>query len=116
MKIVYATDINAGNIHNWSGLGWYYREMLERAGFDVMKLDKWDMPPPIFHRIKKHIVERVQNKLYSPRFSIDVSKYYATRIHQKAPLGSLVISPNTVVLAYLKKDLKKILFADATFD
>ncbi|HUQ96916.1 MAG TPA: glycosyltransferase family 4 protein [Chitinophagaceae bacterium] len=116
MKIVYATDINASNIHSWSGLGWYYRSMLEQVYGDVTTIDKAQMPHPFFDKVKQRLFKTVRYKLYSPRFSIDVSKYYAKQIHALVPSGSVVLSPNTVILAYLKKDLKKVLFADATFD
>lgn len=116
MKIIYATDINAANIHNWSGLGCYYEKMLEQAGCDVTVIDKSDLPHPFFYKLKKHLIKNLQHKLYSPRFSVAVSKHYAKCIHGKVVSGSSILSPNTAVLAYLKKDLKKILYADATFD
>ena len=116
MEIVYATDINAANIHNWSGLAWYYRKMLEQAGYDVTMMDKSAMPHPFFYKVKTHLIKNVLRKSYSPRFSIAVSKHYAKCINESVKPGSVVISPNTVVLAYLKKDLKKVLYADATFD
>jgi glycosyltransferase involved in cell wall biosynthesis len=117
MKLVYATDINAANIHNWSGLSWYYRKMLEDAGCEVTTIDKGDMPhPPLPQRIKKYLVHLTSDKHYSLRFSTAVSQYYAQRIQRRLAPGSVVLSPNTVILAYLKKNLKKVLYADATFD
>lgn len=116
MKLVYATDIDATNIHNWSGLAWYYRTMLEQAGCNVTVIDSSEMPHPFLLKVKKHLMKKLGQKLYSPRFSIAVSKHYANRIHEKVASHSLILSPNTVVLAYLKKDLKKVLYADATFD
>lgn len=116
MDVVYATDINAANIHNWSGLAWYYRKMLEQAGCDVTLIDKSAMPHPFFYKLKTHFIQKVQRKVYSPRFNIAVSKFYAKCIHESVAPGSVVLSPNTVVLAYLRTDLKKVLYADATFD
>lgn len=116
MKIVYATDINAANIHNWSGLGWYYQRMLEQADCDVTTVDEHDMPHSFIIKLKRHLIKRIQHKRYSARFNIAVSKYYANRIHDRVSFGSYILSPNTVVLAYLKQDLKKVLYADATFN
>src|SRR5437763_1121205 len=82
MEVVYATDINATNIHNWSGLAWYYRKMLEEAGCDVTLIDSSSMPHPFFLEVKKHLMQKIGYKLYSPRFSTSVSKHYANRIHE----------------------------------
>jgi glycosyltransferase involved in cell wall biosynthesis len=116
MKVVYATDISAANIHNWSGLSWYYRKMLEEAGCDVTTIDDAALRHSLLYKLQTHFFHKVLRKKYSPRFNIAVSKYYAKRIHNTVAPGSLILSPNTVVLAYLNKNLKKVLYADATFD
>jgi glycosyltransferase involved in cell wall biosynthesis len=116
MEIVYATDVKATNIHNWSGLAWYYRKMLEQAGCDVTLIDSSEMPHPFHYDLKKHLTNKLSQRFYSPRFSVAVAKYYANRIHEKVAPGSVILSPNTVVLSYLKKEFKKVLYADATFD
>jgi hypothetical protein len=74
------------------------------------------MPHSLLHKFKRRIIKNVQHKLYSPRFSIDVAKYYARCVQGRAASGATILSPNTVILAYLKSDYKKVLFADATFD
>jgi glycosyltransferase involved in cell wall biosynthesis len=116
MKLVYATDFDAGNIHNWSGLGIYYGKMLEQAGFDVDYVNNLILPDRIFHKMKQHFMKSVMHKHYSPRFNNDVSKYYAELIDNRTANATHILSPNTIILANLKRDLKKILFADATFD
>jgi glycosyltransferase involved in cell wall biosynthesis len=115
MEVVYATDVNAANIHNWSGLSWYYRKMLENAGWDVTPMDKSNMRHPLLLKLKAVFLHKILPKQYAPRFDNGVSKYYADCINKAVAPGSLVLSPNTVVLAYLKKNLKKVLYADATF-
>ena len=114
MKLVYATDFDSKNIHNWSGLGVYYGKMLSQAGFDMSYLSNLNLPNPFFHFLKKHYTKRVWEKTYSPRFNSAVSKNYARIIHKKVKSGTHILSPNTVILANLNKDLKTILYADAT--
>lgn len=114
MKLVYATDFDSKNIHNWSGLGVYYGKMLSQAGFEMDYLSDLALPNPLFHFIKRHYNKRVWEKIYSPRFNYAVSKNYAQIIQGKVKKGSHIISPNTVVLANLNKDFKTILYADAT--
>lgn len=116
MKLVYATDFDAANIHNWSGLGVYYGRMLAQAGFDVEYLNDVKLPNPLIHYIKTHFVKQVMGKMYSTRFNISVSKSYAHTIHNKVSSGSYILSPNTVILANLKTTYKKILYADATLE
>ncbi len=114
MKLVYATDFDSKNIHNWSGLGVYYGKMLKQAGFDMSSLSDLNLPNPLFHFLKRHYTKRVWEKTYSPRFNTAVSKNYAKIIHKEIKAGTHILSPNTVILANLKKDLKTILYADAT--
>jgi glycosyltransferase involved in cell wall biosynthesis len=116
MKLIYATDINADNIHNWSGLSWYYRHMLEQAGCEVSVLDRTEMPPPVYFKLKMRLLNNVLHRQYSQRFSNKISRYYAKKIQEKAAPGSVILSPNTVVLADLKGNYKKVLYADATFN
>ncbi|MEP7230439.1 MAG: glycosyltransferase family 4 protein [Ginsengibacter sp.] len=114
MKLVYATDFDSKNIHNWSGLGVYYGKMLSQAGFEMDYLSDLALPNPLFHFIMKHYNKRMWEKIYSPRFNKAVSKNYAQIIEGRVKQGSHIISPNTVVLANLKKSFKTILYADAT--
>lgn len=116
MKLVYATDFDAANIHNWSGLGVYYGKMLAQAGFDVEYFNNIKLPNPFLHYLKTHLVKQIMGKTYLPRFNISVSKYYAKVIESKISNGSYILSPNTVILANLKNKYKKILYADATLE
>ena len=114
MKLVYATDFDSQNIHNWSGLGVYYGKMLSQAGFDMSYLSDLNLPNPFFHFLKRQYTKRIWEKTYSPRFNSAVAKNYARIIHKKVKSGTHILSPNTVILANLNKDLKTILYADAT--
>lgn len=116
MKLVYATDFDSKNIHNWSGLGVYYGKMLSKAGFDLSYLSDLNLPNPFFHFLKRHYAKRIWEKTYSPRFNAAVSKNYATIIHSRVQAGTHILSPNTVILANLNKNLKTILYADATLE
>ncbi len=116
MKLVYATDFDSKNIHNWSGLGVYYGKMLSQAGFEMDYLSDLALPNPLFHFIKRHYTKRIWEKTYSPRFNAGVSENYAKIIHSKVKAGTHVFSPNTVILANLHKSLKTILYADATLE
>ncbi len=116
MKLVYATDFDSNNVHNWSGLGVYYGKMLEQAGFNVDYINNIVLPDRLMHKMKQHFMKSIMYKSYSPRFNNAVSKYYAQIIHSKLGNATHILSPNTIILANLKTDIKKILFADATFD
>ncbi len=114
MKLVYATDFDSKNIHNWSGLGVYYGKMLSQAGFDMSYLSDLNLPNPFFHFLKRHYTKRIWEKTYSPRFNEAVSKNYARIIEKSVSEGTPILSPNTVILANLSKRLKTVLYADAT--
>ena len=116
MKLIYATDFDSKNIHNWSGLGVYYGKMLSQAGFDLDYMNDLTVPNSFFHLLKTHYNKRIWEKIYSPRFNKTVSKNYASIISSKVKKGTHIISPNTVVLANLDKSYKTILYADATLN
>ncbi len=116
MKIYYATDIDAGDIHQWSGLGWYYRKMLEHTGHDVCTIDEKDLSRPVLAKLRRQLSKALGQRLYSPRFSLAMARKYAATINQRVSKDSVVLSPNTVILSHLRGDFKKVLFADATFD
>ncbi|MCU7550619.1 glycosyltransferase family 4 protein [Chitinophagaceae bacterium LB-8] len=116
MKLTYASVFDATNLNNWSGLGYYYGVMLEQAGFDLNYLNNLNTPFQSLHSMKQHLVKRMAGKLYSRHFNINVSKTYAQIIQKKLGAGSAIFSPNTIVLAHLGSEYKRILYADATLE
>jgi glycosyltransferase involved in cell wall biosynthesis len=116
MKLTYASVFDATNLNNWSGLGYYYGVMLEKAGFDLNYLNNLNTPFHSLHSMKQHFLKRIAGKFYSRHFNINVSKTYAQIIQKKVGAGSAIFSPNTIVLAHLQSEYKRILYADATLE
>src|SRR5687767_8187152 len=116
MKVTYATDFDFKNINNWSGLGYYYGVMLKNAGFELDYLNNINTPFHSFHVMKRFLAKRIAGEIYSPRFNVNVSKSYARTIEKRVREGTAIFSPNTVVLANVHSKVKRVLYADATFE
>lgn len=119
MKLTYATAFDSGDIHKWSGLGFYYARMLREAGFVDFKcidLSEKAFPMGTLHWLKDKFESKILGKEQPVVFTPEQSKSFARTIYGKIGDSTHILSPNTVTLAYLKKDLKKILYTDSTFD
>jgi hypothetical protein len=119
MKLSYATAFDAEDIRNWSGLGVYYAKMLREAGFtnfNCLGLHRETLPLHFIPFLKAKLNFHVLGKKESLIFNTAQSQAYAHIIHNKIGYCTHILSPNTVILAHLKKDLKKILFTDSTLD
>ena len=116
MLVNYATVFNARNIHLWSGLGYYMGKMLEEQGHDVNYLNNLQISNKVVHEFVKHFMRRILSKTYSPNFSISVAKEYAALIQKNLAPGSLIFSPNAIILSHLPAHYKKVLYTDATFE
>jgi hypothetical protein len=119
MELAYATSFNSEDIRNWSGLGVYYEKMLRGSGFadlNCLNLHKKPLLNGAISLFKKNIALNLLGHKVSPIFNISKSKTFAKIIENKIEKGTHILSPNTVILAHLKKDLKKILYTDSTLD
>lgn len=116
MFVNYATVFDARNIHLWSGLGYYMGKMLEEQGHDVEYLNNLQISNKLVHKFVKHFMRKILSKTYSPNFSISVAKEYSTLIQKNLPPGSLIFSPNSIILSHLPAHYKKVLYTDATFE
>jgi glycosyltransferase involved in cell wall biosynthesis len=116
MLVYYATVFDSKNIHSWSGLGYYIGKMLENEGITVRYLNDLPIKYKVVHKLKKRLLKDIFNEGYSLNFNEDVAQQYAKLIEQRVPKGSIIFSPNTVILANLDRSYKKVLFTDATFE
>lgn len=117
MKLTYTTAFDLENINNWSGLGVYYAKMLRESGFanfSSLNLHRKNLPHHLLNSLKAKLNSHFNDKSSSHVWNITESKSYAHTIHNKIGDETHIISPNTVILAHLKKDLKKILYTDST--
>ena len=116
MRVYYATVFDSKNVHFWSGLGYYIGKMLENQGLTVEYLNNFPIKNKVVHKLKKRLLREIFNEGYSLNFTENVSMQYAKMIEATVPKGSLIFSPNTVILANLDNSYKKVLFTDATFE
>lgn len=116
MVIYYATVFDSKNIHPWSGLGYYIGQMLERQGHNLVYLNDLALPNPLLLKLKKYLLRKMLDQSYSPNFENRIAEVYARQISKKVPKGSLLLSPNTILLSKLDKSYKTVLYTDSTFN
>ncbi len=115
MKIYFATVFDSRNVHRWSGLGYYMGKMLEDQGHEVIYLNNLQLKHAFLHKIRKRILEKFFKRSFSPNFDMSVSRKYADEIRQRVPEGSIIFSPNTILLAGIGDKYITVLFTDSTF-
>lgn len=115
MKISFITTYDALDVHNWSGIAYYFSKSLEK---DDVKLDyvgnlqsKESMlfqGKGLFYKFRglKYLQDR------DPSFG----KYYAAQVSKRiSSYSDVVLSPGTIPIAYLHNRNPKVFYTDATF-
>lgn len=115
MVVNYFTTFDANNINIWSGLGIYYRRILEKGSYEINHLNYITFPNHYVHSINSRIHGLIRKK-YSPRFNLAVSKFYAREAAKNINPGALIFTPNIEALAFMNNGYKKVLYSDATFE
>jgi glycosyltransferase involved in cell wall biosynthesis len=117
MKLIYATVFDSNDIRNWSGLGVYYWRMLRDAGFQDLSSLSLQKPFPckIFDLVKAKLGRHLGVKEH-PIFNKKQSHEFARMVQGRLGNGTHILSPNSIILASIEKDIKKILYTDSTLD
>ena len=115
MVIYFATVFDATNVRLWSGLGYYISKTLQDQGFEVIYLNELTLKNALIHKARKRVVEKFFGQSYSPNFQLKVAAEYAALIKDRVPEGSVIMSPNSVLLALLGRNYYTVLYTDCTF-
>lgn len=116
MELTYAASFDFENIRNWSGLGVYYKKMLREAGIDLncLNLYKRRYSNQLIHAVKEKIDLHILRKKITPIYTIEQSRSFCEVINKELSPGNYLLSPNTAILAFVRQDIKKILYTDST--
>lgn len=114
--ITYTSDFDSNDVDVWSGLGYYYQKMLRNEGFKFETINHLKTSLPVSLQLQYQLYKYFLKKKYDVRCDMEVAKKYADIIQGFTSANDYIFTPNAVALAYLRNDLKKILYIDATFN
>jgi len=117
MKIAFVTTDNASNILSWSGLSYYISKSLRDGGNTVEYIGELKREFNALNFVKSAYYTRVLHKKFPLERTIKTSKNYARVVGKRLAKTDcdLVFCPGTIPIAYLKTDLPKVFYTDATF-
>lgn len=120
IKIGFLSEIDLHDITQLSGTSYNLRKILEDNEFEIICIDKLERGchlQTFFQKIKAKFLKRISGINYRPEWTITGSKVLAKRALKKIRRNEpdILFTWSTPVLAYLKVDLPKIIYTDATF-
>ncbi len=117
MNIAFVSTYNARNVSNWSGLGYYISKALEDNGNNLKFIGELTGHVTIGNFLKKVYFTKIRNKKFALERTVTMAQGYATQVSARLSNEKYdcIFSPGSLPLAYLKTDLPKVIFTDATF-
>jgi glycosyltransferase involved in cell wall biosynthesis len=117
MNIAFVSTYNAGNVSNWSGLGYYISKSLEDNGNKLNYIGDLHRNVTIVNFLKKVYYTRYLNKKFSLERTVAMAKGYSNNVARSLSNKKVdcVFSPGSIPIAYLNTDFPKVIFTDATF-
>ena len=117
MKIAYATQFAADDIHSWSGLVYHLRRALQDAGCEVVTIDslreKGRIPGKLLELAYKHLA----GKTFIRQRSAGMLEGFARQVEAglAGTAAEVVFSPSSYPIARLKPGLPTVFWTDASF-
>lgn len=117
MRIAYVTTYDSFDVRNWSGLGFYIREALEKQGNEIIAIGKLRRKKTITMCLKERFYSKVLKKQYIFREEPEILKSYARQVENRLSGQDydLIFCPHTYPIAFLKTDKPIAIWLDSTF-
>lgn len=116
MKISYITRSIASNQDSYSGTDYFIGKNLKEHGFEVEFIDNLPTYPKIFCKLIQYFSKILFKKNVVCDYNPFVCKVIALYIQKRISNDSdVVLSTNSILLAYVKTNKKKVFWTDATF-
>src|SRR5919108_5774210 len=117
VRVGYVTTYDSTDVGNWSGLGYFVRRALERAGCVMHPLGPLVRPRLLTVEAKRVLHRYGRRGTYLPERDPRTGCAYAAQVQEmiKAAKVDLLLSPGTIPIAYLDTPLPIVFWTDATF-
>ena len=117
MRIAFVSQTDPTQVSTWSGTPYFIVRSLRQRGHEVETVGPLDMP---FPSLMKNY-QRLKNRLGKHHYDITRTAYVAKAFARQAEAKlvkrqfDLILSPSSVVTAYLETDSPMVTWEDATF-
>jgi glycosyltransferase involved in cell wall biosynthesis len=117
MKLAYVSIFDATDIRNWSGTYWHMYKSLESQGVGVELLGNLQHGRSVQRKLRKLWAQNIEHRNFLHFWDSETAKDYSADVdgRLKALDVDAVLCSNSIPLAYLRSELPKILWTDATY-
>jgi glycosyltransferase involved in cell wall biosynthesis len=121
LTLAYVTEGNAKDIFNGSGTAFFIAEALKKQGIELYYIDNLVKKKHFFTHVADKFFTKIINiftgKQYSSNRTVKISKMFAKEIEKRLPenIDCIFIPFGTIPMAFLRSNVKKIIYNDATF-
>lgn len=121
MKILYVTTYDPGNVHSWSGLGFYIEKSLKDSSLNVSNIKNLNenFYGGVISKFKKVIYSKLLKKQFLrdryPKILHGYSDQVLKKIHDIETDIDIVFSPGTIPISKLQTKKPIVFYTDATF-
>jgi glycosyltransferase involved in cell wall biosynthesis len=117
VRVGYVTTYDSADVGNWSGLGYFLRRALERAGCDVRVLGPLAHPRSLSVQAKRILHLHGRGGTYLPERHPRIGRAYAAQVKEMLTSTEVdvLFSPGTIPIAYLETPHPLVFWTDATF-
>lgn len=117
MKIAYVTVYDAGDVRNWSGLGYYISKCLRDQGISICYIGPLKDPFSLLLAFKRRFHRFFFRKVFLRNRTRLILNNYAKQVAKRLSRldVDIVFSPGTIPISYLRCPQPIVFWTDATF-
>jgi glycosyltransferase involved in cell wall biosynthesis len=115
MNISYVTTYDAGDIQQWSGLGYNIATALEQQNASLDYVGNLNTPVTKYLELKKRIYSKLGKRFLTDRVPWLVRNNALQAESRISPATDIVFSPSTIPIGLIETKKTKVFYTDATF-
>lgn len=115
MNISYVTVYDAGDITQWSGLGYYIAKALEQQQAQLDYAGNNHTPVTPYLELKNRVYNKLGKRFLFDRVQALVQSNALLAEKKILPSADIIFAPSTLPIALIKTKKPKVFYADATF-
>ena len=115
MNISYVTTYDAGDINQWSGLGYYIAGALKQQNAGLDYIGGLHTPVTKYLEFKQRVYNKLGKRYLFDRVPWRVRSDARQAQMRVSPAADIIFSPSTLPLSLMKTRQPKVFYTDATF-
>lgn len=116
MKIAFVSRWGSNDVHAWSGTPYHMAQAMQNSGMQIEHIGPLHIPSNFLHKLTRQAFNAV-GKHYDVDRNPWVARSYAEQVSKviEKERFDVVFSPTSIPLAFLKTNVPKVFWTDATF-